>query len=181
MNRPIVVRLAKLLLIAVFCWYVPLSGAQEQAAAKKSAEQVEKPVNAYRLDFSVNEMEGGKKINTRQYSMNLNANKNNDIRIGTRVPVEMKQGEMEYFNIGTSIRGRVEERENGLLLDVSCGITSLAVQDPPPSRANVPLLRTLEINGTTVTSVGKPTVIGSVDDPDSKRQYQLEVTATKLK
>jgi hypothetical protein len=30
-----------------------------------------KPVEAYRLDFSINELEDGKKINTRQYSMNL--------------------------------------------------------------------------------------------------------------
>jgi hypothetical protein len=29
--------------------------------------------------------------------------------------------------------------------------------------------------------VGKPIVIGSVDDPNSNRQFQLEVTVTKLK
>jgi hypothetical protein len=28
---------------------------------------------------------------------------------------------------------------------------------------------------------GKPMVIGSVDDPDSKRTFQLEVTVTKLR
>jgi len=28
---------------------------------------------------------------------------------------------------------------------------------------------------------GKAMVIGSVDDPNSKRQFQLEVTVTKLK
>jgi len=56
MNRQIGARLGKFLLIAVFCWCVPFSGAQEQEAAKKPAEQVQKPVNAYRLDFSVNEI-----------------------------------------------------------------------------------------------------------------------------
>jgi len=70
------------LLIAVFCWCVPFSGAQEQEAAKKPAEQVQKPVNAYRLDFSVNEMEDGKKINSRQYSMYLKANDYSEIKIG---------------------------------------------------------------------------------------------------
>jgi hypothetical protein len=28
---------------------------------------------------------------------------------------------------------------------------------------------------------GKPMVVGSVDDPNSKREFQLEVTVTKLK
>jgi len=29
--------------------------------------------------------------------------------------------------------------------------------------------------------MGKPLVVGSVDDPSSKKQFQLEVTVTKLK
>ena len=39
-------------------------------AAKEAHGQPDRPLHAYRLDFSVNEMEDGKKINTRQYSMN---------------------------------------------------------------------------------------------------------------
>lgn len=194
MNRQIVARLGQLLLIAVFCWCVPLSGAQEQESAKKPAEQVQKPVSAYRLDFSLNEMEGGKKINTRQYSMYLDAadpkehnyyhlshsGSSKNIRIGTRVPVEMKQGEIEYVNVGTDISAGISEQENGLLLDVDCEISSLA--DPEQAKTSSrPLLRKMTIGASTVAGVGKPVVIGSVDDPDSKRQFQLEVTAIKLK
>ncbi len=196
MNRQIVARLGKLLLIAVFCWCVSFSAAQEkeQESAKKPAEQVQKPVNAYRLDFSLNEMEGGKKINTRQYSMYLDAadpkehnyyhlsrsGSSKNIRIGTRVPVEMKQGEIEYVNVGTDISAGISEQENGLLLDVDCEISSLA--DPEQAKTSSrPLLRKMTISASTVAGVGRPVVIGSLDDPDSKRQFQLEVTATKLK
>jgi hypothetical protein len=181
MNRQIVVRLTNLLLIAVFCWCIPFSGAQEQTSEKKPAEQVQKPVNAYRLDFSVNEMEDGKKINTRQYSMNLSANNDfKEIKIGTRVPIETKQGEYQYLDIGTNIRARIKEQENGLLLDVSCEISRIA--DPEQAKPGFgPIIQRMNINASTVASVGKPTVIGSADDPDSKRQFQLEVTATKLK
>jgi hypothetical protein len=45
----------------------------------------------------------------------------------------------------------------------------------------MPLLRQLRINASTVAMPGKPTVIGVVDDPNSKRQFQLEVTVTKLR
>ena len=44
-----------------------------------------------------------------------------------------------------------------------------------------PVVREIKINGDTLLVVGKPIVIGSVDDPNSKKQFQLEVTATKLK
>jgi hypothetical protein len=193
MNRQMVGRLGKLLLIVVFCWSVPLSGAQEQESAKKPAEQVQRPVNAYRLDFSLNEMEDGKKINTRQYSMNLNtadpkeyayhlANSMSarEIRIGTRIPVEKKQGEFEYINVGTHIKAGIMEQEKGLLLDVECEINSFA--DPEGAKtSSIPLLRQMNISAITVAGVGKSVVIGSADDPGSKRQFQLEVTATKLK
>jgi hypothetical protein len=181
MNRHIVVRLAKLLLIS-FCWSVPVSGAQEQTAAKKSTEEAEKTASAYRLDFSVNEMEDGKKINARQYSMNLNANESNEVKIGTRVPVEMKQGEMQYIDVGTRIWSRVKERENGLLMvTVRSEITNFAIPEQASRTNSMPLLRQMQIEASTLTGTGTPTVIGSVDDPNSKRQFQLEVTATKLK
>jgi hypothetical protein len=42
-------------------------------------------------------------------------------------------------------------------------------------------LRQFTINGSTVAVVGRSIVIGSVDDPNSKRQFQLEVTVSRLK
>jgi hypothetical protein len=137
------------------------------------------PVNAYHLDFSVNEMEDGKKINARQYSMNLNNSDANMIKIGTRVPLEVKQGEFQYLDVGTNIWSRLNERENGLAVEVRADITNFAVgeRDNPGSR---PLLRQMQINGSTIAQLGKALIIGSVDDPNSKRQFQLEVTVTKL-
>ena len=39
----------------------------------------------------------------------------------------------------------------------------------------------LRINASTLALPGKPMVVGSLDDPNSKREFQLEVTVTKLK
>ncbi len=44
-----------------------------------------------------------------------------------------------------------------------------------------PVIRQIKITGDTLLAIGKPILIGSVDDPNSKRQFQLEVTVTKLK
>jgi hypothetical protein len=43
------------------------------------------------------------------------------------------------------------------------------------------VIRQLKINASTLVLLGKPMVVGIVDDPNSKRQFQLEVTVTKLR
>jgi hypothetical protein len=154
----------------------------QDSSTSKTAPEAEKAVNAYRLDFSVNEIEDGKKINARQYSMNLNAEDSNEIKIGTRVPVEAKQGEFQYLDVGTSIWCRIGERANGLAISVRAEISNFALPMPEEQEhGNRPVLRQLSIKASTVAQLGKPIVIGSVDDPNSKRQFQLEVTVTKLK
>jgi hypothetical protein len=152
----------------------------QDSSPSKSAPEPEKIVNAYRLDFSVNEFEDGKKINTRQYSMNLNADDSNEIKIGTRVPVESKQGEFQYIDVGTNISCRLGERPNGLSIAVRAEISNFAMPDQQAQQER-PILRQLSIKASTVAQLGKPTVVGSVDDPNSKRSFQLEVTVTKLK
>jgi hypothetical protein len=180
MHRKIVVKLAKLLLISL-CWNASASGAQESATSKASSEATEKPTNAYRLDFSVTEIEDGKKINTRQYSMNLNSGDGNTVKIGTKVPTEGKQGEMTYIDVGTSIWARLKERDGSLLVEVRSEFSNFATPDQANRGNSMPLLRQFQISASTVAMLGKPIVVGSVDDPNSKRQFQLEVTVTRLK
>jgi len=156
--------------------------AQEAVATK--APDAEK--QAYRIDFSVNEMEDGKRINSRQYSMNLNAGDTSEIKIGTRVPIEEKAGEFSYLDVGTSIWCRLRDRNNdawlgnAVLLSVGSEISNFAVPDQQGQNVR-PLLRQLKLAASTAAQLGKPTVVGSMDDPNSKRQFQLEVTATKLR
>jgi hypothetical protein len=179
MKNRIVVNVAKFLVITLF-WSVPVSCAQDKSATSPQAEK-EKAVEPYRLDFTINEIEDGKKINSRQYSLNLNAGDHNSIKIGTRVPVEVKQGEMQYIDVGTNISASLREHDNGLSLEVRADISNFAVPDQASRSNSMPLLRQMQINGSTVVILGRPVVVGSVDDPNSKRQFQLEVVATKLK
>ena len=44
-----------------------------------------------------------------------------------------------------------------------------------------PHLRQLGRNTTPPATPGKALIVGSVDDPNSKRQFQLELTVTRLK
>ena len=161
--------------------------AQDSAPTKSTAETkpaavaADRPVHAYRLDFSVNELEDGKKINTRQYSLNLNADDANEIKIGTRVPVEAGHEQFQYMDVGTSIWCRIGERPDGVPLSVRAEISNFAIPDQATGHESRPAIRQFKINASTLALPGKPMIVGSVDDPNSKRQFQLEVMVTKLK
>lgn len=177
--------MAALVLVLALAAAITTVSAQEPGTTKAAAE-VEKSAHAYRLEFLIGEMEDGKKINSRQYSMNLNAGDNNEIRIGTRVPFEQKQGEYIYLDVGTNIWCQIKDHAdlawlgNDVSLRVRSEISNFAL--PEQQRQNDrPLLRQLKIDASTVAVLGKPVVLGSVDDPNSRRQFQLEVTVTKLR
>src|SRR6266852_5932410 len=162
----------KTMVAAALIWGMMISGetgkasAQETGMAKGTPEATE-PGHAYRLDFSINEVDDGKKI-------------------GTRVPVEAKQGEFQYIDVGTSIWCRLRDRHdvvwlgNDLLLNVRGEISNFALPEQQGQQVR-PVLRQLNINASTLAVLGKPMIVGSVDDPNSKRQFQLEVTVTKLR
>jgi len=167
-----------------------LAGAEIASAqdsdAPKTEQKAEKMQTAYRLDFSVNEMEDGKKINTRQYSMNSRSGDGNEIKIGTRVPVDSKEGQVQYLDVGTNIWCRLRDQTDvtglsgNVLLNVRAEITNFAIPEQQGQQVR-PVLRQLKIEASTVDVPGKSVIVGSVDDPNSKRQFQLEVTVTKLR
>ncbi len=160
------------------------AGAQETANSKATSDDTSKALTAFRLDFALSESEEGKKINTRHYSMNIvpGYTPSNEIKIGSRVPVEGKQGDVQYIDIGTNIWSRLTERGDALQLEVHADLTNFANPEQESRTATpLPLLRQLRIYASTVAMPGKPIVVGIVDDPNSKRQFELEVTVTKLR
>jgi len=144
-----------------------------------AAQASERTPAAYRLDFSLSEMEDGKKLNSRQYSADLNSPDSNEIKIATRVPFEPRQGEFEYLDVGTTIDSTLRERRGETELQVRSNVTSF--RQPDASHSSRPILRELKINGSTILVAGEPMLIGTADDPDSNHQFQLQVTATRLR
>lgn len=152
----------------------------------------EDSVEAYRVDLSFIELEDGKKLNTRHYSIDLTGRRPNEIKIGTRVPVATANcnsssssasasgsEQYQYLDIGT--RAEAQLISHGDELHVSGDISTLDTSAGPEVSARLlPVIRQIKIEGSTALVLGKPIIMGSADDPNSKRQFQLEVTVTKL-
>lgn len=183
--------------IVLYCIAVILLGpmygsrpalAQEESTKNTQASAKVQPVQPYRLDFSFNELMDGKVVNARHYSMNLNAGGSNEIKIGTRVPVstatrsDVSGSVYQYMDVGTSIFARLTQQGDEMVLAVRGEVSNLDTTSGTGHGIELPpVVRQIKISGDTLLVLGKPIVIGSMDDPNSKRQFQLEVTVTKLR
>jgi len=179
--------------------------AQEQTGDNNKAPVAAKAVRPYRLDFVIKEMESGKKINSRHYSTDLNAGEADTIKIGTRVPIvtggkDALPEQWQYMDVGTTIHCRLFDRGDDLVIDVHTEVSDFALPgqigspmaagggasagtsgSPAVAAPLHPVVRQMVLDGVTLLVTDKPMTIASVDDPNSNREFQLEVTATKLK
>jgi hypothetical protein len=138
----------------------------------------------YKLDFVVKEVEAGKVLNARMYSMIVSSEKSSpssSIRTGSRVPTPSSPGNTQftYFELGVNIDCRsVQEVANELSLIVTADITSTLQE----STATLPpVLRQNKWSSIVLVPIRKPLVVFSADDTTTRRQMQLELTATPMK
>ncbi len=170
-----------LALIAV-AMLMPLALAQDEKAKPASSGEEWK---YYKLDFLVRELEDGKTVNTRTYTLMTKSNDWQQLRVGTRVPV--LQGKMEqinYVDVGLQVDCRIQGDRNTETpaLVTKAEISSFAINDQDKQiSANAPIIRRVQMNATSPLVLGKPMVISGADELGSKHRFQLEVTATALK
>ncbi len=190
----------RMVLVAVLSFMIAACGCARTVSAQEESKEsgtsktarAEDSVDAYRLDVSFNELEDGKKLNTRHYSIDLTGGRPEDIRIGSRVPVVSANcssssasspsgGEQyQYLDLGTHLSAQLISHGNEL--HVSGDISSVDTSAGTETSARLgPVIRQIRIEGSTALALGKPIIIGSADDPNSRRQFELEVTVTKLK
>jgi hypothetical protein len=152
----------------------------------------------YHLLFVVKELEAGKVINSRSYTMSVGTVENpssnsfntRSIRMGTRVPIitDSKGSGFQYFDVGINFDCKnVIDLGDRLGIDVSADVSSIQSDSPdgrPQTQIAVPSAPTIQQNkwnSQAVVVLGKPTLLFSSDEVTSKRTMQLELTATAIK
>jgi hypothetical protein len=146
----------------------------------------------YRLDFAVKELEDGKVMNTRTYSLVMQSAEERgrsfgEVRAGSRVPVSTtnKEGQssIQYMDVGVKISSQLYVLESSnLLLGSEVEISTLATgPGAVDSGSGNPIVRSIRANTLGEIPSGKAAQIAFMDDPISKHRFQIEVTATKLR
>ena len=158
-----------------------------ESAAQNGNAAVKKPLNVYRLDFALSEFIDGKKVNTRNYTVTAREDEMNKLRSGARYPVAAatvdKSTQFQYIDVGVSIDCRVVERGGYLELNAVIDSSDIEGADahgvPDPSGQSLPVIGQMKSDIRSLIRPGTPTMVSSMEDPASKRRFQLDVTATK--
>jgi hypothetical protein len=160
---------------------------QETTTKKDSSEGFKTPfVPTYRIAFSVYELQEGKRINQRDFSLMMNADGSagNKLKIGTKIPLDIGENKITYTDVGFDMEcSAVETVNNKLLVRIELNLSSFPGPDQnndPRSAGNRPILRGISQRLRAVLNPGKPQVITSMDDINSNKRFQVEATATKI-
>jgi len=137
---------------------------------------------SYRLNFAFREMEGGKNISTRNYTLLASLQTQAKLNIGAKVPVvnNVNNAQYSYVDVGVSVRARIQERGAQLILNAEVEVSNLGVDRENTGRP-APRIQQLRADIDTVISPGQATPLVTVDDPATPKHYEIEVTATKVK
>lgn len=165
-----------LIVVATLALVVAAAAAAQEAPAEKTP----KPVSVYRVDFAIHESENGQRVNTRNYTMLLEAGGDGSIRTGSSVPVPVGEKQFNYVDVGVNLDCKLKERESRVALKIVLEISDIASRQESESLSRT-IIRRNRSQVQTAIPPGKPTVVSTVEDAVSKRRYELEVTATKVK
>jgi hypothetical protein len=103
------------------------------------------------------------------------------LRAGSKVPMPTNDSgtTFTFYDIGVNIDCRAPKEENNELSAQVTAEVSATIRETQSN--NVPaVVRQNKWSSVIVVTLKKPTVIFASDDPNSKRQMQLELTATPI-
>jgi hypothetical protein len=173
--------------------------AQQQPAAKEDilrrlgsqsptqTTDSSQPAVYYRLDLVIREMDGEKLVDTRNYSLWVQAGVLEMITTGSEVPYPSNSFSptgsgtargYNYRSVGVQISCIVKEGADSPQLDLKLEVSNAL---PPEKDSDMPAFRKFSLNSRALLALGKPTTVSIVEDPASKHRFQVDVTATKLK
>jgi hypothetical protein len=148
------------------------------------AQSAEKPATAepnkyYRIGITVRELDEGKILNSRSYATTVGGERpgKSEIRAEDHVTVSAT-GQREYQVGFRADCFNATEIGNSLALSTSVSVDSLS---PADHESSPPVIHHNSWSAAVVLPLAKPTVIFSSDEPGSKRQMQVELTATPIK
>jgi hypothetical protein len=150
------------------------------------------PEHFYQLKLVVEELDSaGRIINSRTYQTTVSTNPKSPaqtLKTGSRVPVATgsyaathADVQFQYIDLGVDARiEHTEEAGNDLEFRLRMEVSSMAAQSETIAGVNEPVIRQNTWDSDVVVPVGKPTVVFSSDDLDSKGKMQVQVTATPV-
>ena len=151
--------------------------------AQKLLNELDLPKKNYRLTYTINEMDGGKRVGSQHFTMALVPGQRTTLKQGSKVPVvtgtynpgsSSAQSQMTYLDVGMNFSASVEEFTDGVRLSTKVEQSSIAEEKSGVGEQD-PIVRQTVLEGSSILAPGKPLTLGSLDIPGSTRRLEVEV------
>jgi type II secretory pathway component GspD/PulD (secretin) len=164
---------------------------QELAKIEALIHDLDRLKKTYRLTYTVTEIDNNKPTGTQHYSMVVTADKETAMKEGTKVPVVTgsyadgttpssgTQTQFTYLDIGMNFNASIAPLANGVRLKYKVEQSSLGT---PVTIEGItePVVRQSVLDSSTVLTLDKPVMLGSIDVPDSTRHLDIAVVAEEV-
>jgi hypothetical protein len=150
-----------------------------------------KPTHVYKLNYVLTELDGGKKTDSKDYTVLLDGDRRTGrLRVGTRIPVATGAGEAkwQYMDLGVVIEATTQSAtDTNLGLRTRVEASSIVMPTAESGKAATigsptqPIVRNLTGESDVTVPFNKPTTLFTLDEPNSKRSFQVQLTATEIR
>ncbi|KAA6458605.1 hypothetical protein DYQ86_18780 [Acidobacteria bacterium AB60] len=150
---------------------------EDMRLLEKQITELDRPKKVYRVTFTIDESESGRKTGTQHYAVIVSGDNKSWIKQGNRVPIvtgsipKESSGpitQIQYLDVGINIEVTI----NGVGLVAKVEQTSIADE-----KSNVgiqdPLVRQTTLQAMSTFVPGKPIAIGSIDIPGTARHQDI--------
>ena len=156
---------------------------EELATAQKLIAEFDRPMQVYRVTYTITDLDSGKRTGAHSVSVLVSANDRGVLKLGSRVPlVTASSGkgsdvntQIQYIDVGLSLEATASGADLRTKLEqtaISDEKSSVGIQDP--------VIRQTTLEGASPLGNSRPIVLGTIDLPNSTRQQQISVSTELL-
>jgi type II secretory pathway component GspD/PulD (secretin) len=151
--------------------------------AQKLLKDLDRPKKTYRLTYTINETDDGKRVGTQHFAIIVVSGGRTTFKNGSKVPVvtgaynpgvSTQKTEVTYLDLGLNVDASLDESTNGVRLRTKVERSSVA-EDKSSLGVDDPVIRQTVLEGTSILTQGKSVRLGSLDIPGGSRHLDVEV------
>jgi type II secretory pathway component GspD/PulD (secretin) len=166
--------------------------ASQLERADKIIHDLDRPIRTYRITYTLTELDAGKTVSTAHYSMLLGDGEHSSLKEGNKIPIATGsysdgntsgngvQTQFTYLDVGMNFDAAVAVSGNSVHLKSKVEDSSL---DQPVTISGVtePVVRQSVLDGTSVLTLDKPAMLGTIDVPNTTRHIDIAVLIEQVK
>ncbi len=169
--------------------------AAQLIVADKLIHDLDHATKTYRVTYTLTELDAGKTVSTEHFSMLLGDGERSSLKEGNKIPIATGtyangvaatspsseiQTQFTYLDVGMNFDTTITVSGTTVRLRSKVEDSSL---DQPVTIAGVtePVVRQSVLDGTSVLSLDKPFMLGTIDIPNTARHMDIAVLVEQIK